>query len=113
LDDGPLMQDCGIIFCFQRCPVILLIEVGVIVAFILPDELALLVAFSLGHLEVELILILEMRLLLELVDHVLLLMVVLGALLVVLLLLEDAQVGTRLRLRSFAVLALGQSVLEC
>lgn len=64
-------------------------------------------------MEIELILILEVCLLFKLVDHIHFLMVVLGTLLVVLFLLQNAQMGAGLWLRPFSVFALGQSVLEC
>jgi len=112
LHDGPLVKNNPIVFSFERCPVVLLIEIRVVIRVLL-HELPLLVAFPLGHLKVKLVFVLEPRLLLELVDHVLLPVVVLRAGLVVLPLLERAEVRPRLRLRPLPVLSLGNAVLEC
>lgn len=112
LHDGPLMKNNAIIFSFERCPVLFLIEIRVVIGVLL-HELPLLVAFSLGHLKVKLIFVFEGGLLPELVDHVLLLVVVLRAGLVVLPLLEHAEMRPRLWLRPLPVFSLGNAVLEC
>jgi hypothetical protein len=105
------MQDDAVVLGLEGGAVLLLVEVGV--GLISLHELALLVALALGHLEVELVVVLEMRLLLEFVEHVPLEVVVLRPLLVILLLLEQTQVLPGLGLCSLAVLTLGDAVLEC
>jgi hypothetical protein len=100
----------GVVLGFKAGAVVLLIEVAVAVTFLY--KLAFLVAFALIHLEVELLLVLELSLLLEILHHVLFLVVVLRPCLVVLLLLKQAQVGAVAWLGSLAVLAFGNPVLE-
>lgn len=103
------MQHDAVILGLQRCAVLLLVPIRVAV---LLNELALFVALALGHLEVELILVLELGLQPQPVQHVPLLVVVLGPQLIVLLLLEQAQVLPCFQLRALPVLAPREAVLE-
>lgn len=104
------MQHDAVILGLEGSAVLLLVPVGITVLF---HELAFLVALALGHLEVELILVLEIRLEPQLIEHVALLMVILGPELVILLLLQQSQMLPGLQLRPFPVFALGDAVLEC
>lgn len=104
------MQHDAVILGLEGSAVLLLVPVRITVLF---HELAFLVALALGHLEVELILVLEIRLEPQLIEHVALLMVILGPELVILLLLQQSQMLPGLQLRPFPVFALGDAVLEC
>lgn len=53
------MQHYAVILSLEGCAVLLLVPVRIAILF---DKLPLLVTFALGHLEVELILILEISL---------------------------------------------------
>lgn len=104
------MQHYAVILGLEGSAVLLLVPVRIAV---LLHKLALLVALALGHLEVKLILVLEIRLEPQLIEHVALLMVILGPELVILLLLQQSQMLPGLQLRPFPVFALGDAVLEC
>ena len=105
------MINNGIVLCFEGSAVVFLVEVGITIGIL--NEFSFFIALSFVHLEVKFIFILEVSLEFELVDHVLLLMIVLCSFLVVLLLFKNPEVRSVRRLGSFAILALGDSVLEC
>lgn len=74
------MKDHPVVLSLERSTIIFFIEIGVTIFL---DEFSLLIALSLPHFEVELILVLKISLHFKVVDHIHFLVVILRPLFVV------------------------------
>ena len=110
-DYGALVADDRVVLCFEGGSIVLLVEVRVTV-FVF-NELAFLVTFAFIHFEVELVLVLEVSLDFELIQHIFFQVVVFGSLFVVLLFLQEAQVCSVRGLCPLSVFTLWDPIFEC